>query len=181
MAQVVTRRPLTAKARVQSQNIPYDFRGWQSGTGAGLSPSTYVFLSIIPPLLHSRSFICHRRYIILATERHSVTRDSRSLPLPLLCHKILMTISARRPTVLTEVSVVFLSTTGKAPRHKLHHSSFFPALVNSLCSCHFTIHRHKLWTITSDVTKGKDTHFHPQAIYRVTLLGICLKSEVYTL
>jgi hypothetical protein len=51
MAQAVSRRPLTAEARVQARVRarvdPCGIRGGQSGTGAGFSPA-----NIIPPLLH---------------------------------------------------------------------------------------------------------------------------------
>jgi hypothetical protein len=44
MAQAVSRRPLTAEARVRSRVSPYGICGRQSGTGTtGLSPSTSVF------------------------------------------------------------------------------------------------------------------------------------------
>jgi hypothetical protein len=43
MAQAVSRRPLTAEARVRSRVGPCGFCGGQSGTGTGFSPSTSVF------------------------------------------------------------------------------------------------------------------------------------------
>jgi hypothetical protein len=43
MAQAVSRRPLTAKARVRSWVGPCGICGGQSGTGTGFSPSTSVF------------------------------------------------------------------------------------------------------------------------------------------
>jgi hypothetical protein len=43
MAQAVSRRPLTAEARVRSQVNPCGIYGGQSGTGTGFSPSTLVF------------------------------------------------------------------------------------------------------------------------------------------
>jgi hypothetical protein len=43
MAQAVSRRPLTAEARVQSRVSPCRICGGQSGTGTGFSPSTSVF------------------------------------------------------------------------------------------------------------------------------------------
>jgi hypothetical protein len=43
MSQVVSRRPLTAEARVRVQVNPCGICGGQSGTGTGLSPSPSVF------------------------------------------------------------------------------------------------------------------------------------------
>jgi hypothetical protein len=53
MAQVVSRRPLTAEARVRAPVNPCGICGEQSGTGAGFSPSSSVFPCqyIIPPSL----------------------------------------------------------------------------------------------------------------------------------
>jgi hypothetical protein len=43
MAQAVSRRPATAEARFRSRVSPCGICGGQSGTGAGISPSTSVF------------------------------------------------------------------------------------------------------------------------------------------
>jgi hypothetical protein len=43
MAQVVSRRPLTAEARIRARVNPCGICGGQSGTGAGFSPSSSVF------------------------------------------------------------------------------------------------------------------------------------------
>jgi hypothetical protein len=43
MAQVVSRRPLTAEARVRARVNPRGICGGQSGTGTGVSPSSSVF------------------------------------------------------------------------------------------------------------------------------------------
>jgi hypothetical protein len=43
MAQAVSRRPLTAEARVRSRFSPCGICGGQSGTGTGLSQITSVF------------------------------------------------------------------------------------------------------------------------------------------
>jgi hypothetical protein len=55
MAQVVSRRPLTAMARVRSRVSPCGICGGQSGTGTGVSSSTAVFpcqfLSTVAALL----------------------------------------------------------------------------------------------------------------------------------
>jgi hypothetical protein len=43
MVQVVSRRPLTAEARVRSRVNPCGICGGQSGSGTGFSPSSSVF------------------------------------------------------------------------------------------------------------------------------------------
>jgi hypothetical protein len=43
MAQVVSRRPLTAEARLRSRVNPCEIYGGQSGTVTGFSPGYYVF------------------------------------------------------------------------------------------------------------------------------------------
>jgi hypothetical protein len=45
MAQVVSRRPLTAEARVRSRLSPCGICGGQSGNRTGFSPNTLVFPS----------------------------------------------------------------------------------------------------------------------------------------
>jgi hypothetical protein len=44
ISQVVSSRPLTAEARVRARVNPCGICGGQSGTGAGFSPSSSVFL-----------------------------------------------------------------------------------------------------------------------------------------
>jgi hypothetical protein len=51
MAQAVSRRPLTAEARVRYRASPCGICGGQSGTGTGFSPSTSGF----PCQFHSTS------------------------------------------------------------------------------------------------------------------------------
>ena len=55
MAQAVSRRPLTADARVRSRVSPCGMCGGQSGTGTGFSPSNYVF----PRQFHSTGVSLH--------------------------------------------------------------------------------------------------------------------------
>jgi hypothetical protein len=43
MVQVISRRPLTAEARVRARVNPYGICGGQSGTGTGFCPSSSVF------------------------------------------------------------------------------------------------------------------------------------------
>jgi hypothetical protein len=53
MAQAVSRRPLTAEARVRSRVSPCEICGGQSGTGTGFSPSCWFSLAnFIPLVLH---------------------------------------------------------------------------------------------------------------------------------
>jgi hypothetical protein len=53
VAQAVSRRPLTAEARVRARVGLRGICGGQSGTGTGFSPSTSVFpCQLIPPVLH---------------------------------------------------------------------------------------------------------------------------------
>jgi hypothetical protein len=53
MVQVVSRRPLTAEARVRARVNPCGICDGQSGNGTGFSPISSVFLCqyIIPPSL----------------------------------------------------------------------------------------------------------------------------------
>ena len=55
MAQAISRRRVTAEARIPSQASPCEVHVGQNGTGTGFSPSTYFGfspVSIIPPMLH---------------------------------------------------------------------------------------------------------------------------------
>jgi hypothetical protein len=53
MAQAVSRRPLTAEARVRSRVSPCGVCGGQSGTGTGLSPTCrFPPVNFIPLVLH---------------------------------------------------------------------------------------------------------------------------------
>jgi hypothetical protein len=55
MAQAVSRRPLTAEARVRSRVSPCVIYGVQIGTGTGISPSSSVF----PRQFHSTGAPLH--------------------------------------------------------------------------------------------------------------------------
>jgi hypothetical protein len=54
MAQAVSRRPLTAEARVRSPVSPCGICGGRSGTGTGFFPRVLPFspVNLIPPVLH---------------------------------------------------------------------------------------------------------------------------------
>jgi hypothetical protein len=72
MAQAVSRRPLTAEARVRSRVSPCGICGGQSGTGTGFSPSTLVFLvNFIPPMLHAPLQGRRKKQIIFITRLHN--------------------------------------------------------------------------------------------------------------
>jgi hypothetical protein len=63
MAQAVSRRPLTAEARVSSRVNLCGICGRQSGIGTGFSPSSSVFpVNIIPPSL-SNSYLGDEQYV----------------------------------------------------------------------------------------------------------------------
>jgi hypothetical protein len=51
MAQAVSRRPLTAEARVRARVNPSGICCGQSGTGTGFSPRSFSPVNIIPPSL----------------------------------------------------------------------------------------------------------------------------------
>jgi hypothetical protein len=57
MAQVVSRRPLTAEARVRARVNPCGICGGQSGTGTGSSPSSTVF-----PCQHHSTIVLHTHH-----------------------------------------------------------------------------------------------------------------------
>jgi hypothetical protein len=61
MAQAVSRRPLTAEARVRSRVGPCGIYGGQSGTGTGFFPSTSVF----PCQFHSTEKTNHLHYRVV--------------------------------------------------------------------------------------------------------------------
>jgi hypothetical protein len=68
IVQVVSKWPFTAEVRVPSFACPRVIYYGQNATRVGLSASAFVFhVSVILPTPHTRSFICHRWYIILAS------------------------------------------------------------------------------------------------------------------
>jgi hypothetical protein len=52
MAQAVSRRPLTAEARVRDQDSPCGICGGQSGTGIGFSPVNIISPSLSILMFH---------------------------------------------------------------------------------------------------------------------------------
>jgi hypothetical protein len=64
MAQAVTRRPLTAEARVRGRVNPCGSCGGQSGTGTGYFPSSSVSLvNITPPSLSKLISSADEQYV----------------------------------------------------------------------------------------------------------------------
>jgi hypothetical protein len=79
----VSLRPLTVKARVRSPVSPCEICGGHSGTVTGFSPITSVFpVSIIPPMLHTHSYICHQRCIMFLSQYFSFPCQYRSTNAP---------------------------------------------------------------------------------------------------
>ena len=75
MSQAVSRRPLTAEARVQFQASPSEICGGRSGKW--FSPSTSVYpVNNVPQSLYTYSFNHDRRYIILALDIVVKGRDN---------------------------------------------------------------------------------------------------------
>jgi hypothetical protein len=80
MAQVVSRWPLTAKARVRSRVNPCGFCGGQSGIGTGFYPSSSGFpVSIILPGLHTHISSGGRTIgpLVAAVQRHGLTPSKK--------------------------------------------------------------------------------------------------------
>jgi hypothetical protein len=70
MSQPVSRRPLTAMARVRARVNPCRIYGGQSGTGTGFSPNYSVFLC------QYHSTVAHQTYIIWGMKNMSATSSS---------------------------------------------------------------------------------------------------------
>jgi len=71
VAQEFLRRPLTAALRVQSHYSPHGISDGHSGTATGFRSSAlirFVPVGIIPPVLHTDSFVCQRRRLVLAID-----------------------------------------------------------------------------------------------------------------
>jgi hypothetical protein len=76
MAQVVSRWPLTAKARVLSRVNPCRFCGGESDIGTGFSPSSSGFpVSIILPGLHTH---ISSDPLVAAVQRHGLTPSKKT-------------------------------------------------------------------------------------------------------
>jgi hypothetical protein len=72
MAQAVSRRPVTAEARVRAQFITYEICGEHSGTGTGSSPSSSVFLCQYNSTVALHINILTRG-MVAAVQRHNFT------------------------------------------------------------------------------------------------------------
>jgi hypothetical protein len=57
-----------AEVPILSQSSSFGIYFVESDAGMGVSPSISIFPCIIPPKLHTHSFIYQQRYMILATD-----------------------------------------------------------------------------------------------------------------
>jgi hypothetical protein len=111
MSQAVSRRPLTAEARVRPLVSPCGICGGQSGTGTRFSPEYFGFLLSI--LLH-RCFITRKKkkLIIFITGLHNKTQDcgasvgSAAGPFTIkkYCFKAPKNLTCKENTANTEVA-----------------------------------------------------------------------------
>lgn len=72
VAQEFLRRPLTATLRVRSHHSPHGIYDGQSGTATGFRSSAlirFVPVGIYPPVLHTDSFVCQQRLLVLVIDR----------------------------------------------------------------------------------------------------------------
>jgi hypothetical protein len=77
MAQVVNRWPVTAEARIRSHCSTCGMCGGRVGAWTDFSPDTSVFHdSMIPPVLHTHSFIYHRSFAALVIGRRNILKST---------------------------------------------------------------------------------------------------------
>lgn len=95
MDQVASRRFLTAEQRVQFQFTPRGFCSEKVAPGQIFIPTIQLVpANILPPVLHTHSFIYHRRYTTLTVvgvfnnkkTDQSVSTPSRHIPPPIPNH-----------------------------------------------------------------------------------------------
>jgi hypothetical protein len=100
MAKAVSRRPYTAEARVSFQMGSRGIFIGKRGTGTGFSLSTSVSpVSIIPPMLHTHSFIYHRRcrmffsqYFSFPCQYHSANAPYSFIHLPPTLYNVFLPV-----------------------------------------------------------------------------------------
>jgi len=95
MAQAVSRRPLTAEARVLSQVSPCEICGARSGSETGISPSTSICLASYHSTNAPYSFVSRWLHIIERLPRY-VPLDGASV----LCDETAALGAAIRDTTL---------------------------------------------------------------------------------
>lgn len=69
MAEAVSQQSHTVEAQVQSQAIPYGIYGGQNVPKTGFLHVFRCFSdTVIPPIFHTHSFICHQHHVVLAID-----------------------------------------------------------------------------------------------------------------
>ena len=100
MAQVIRCRPRNTKARVRLQVSPYKICVGKSDTRTGSAPCSSVSpVSIIPPMLHTHSFIYQRQctiffsqYFSFPCQYHSTNAQYSFILLPPTQHNVFLPV-----------------------------------------------------------------------------------------